>query len=91
VINIAGRIEELAQKSLAEKEEQQKFYSELVAYTEMKGYKEGFAAVKFKEKYGDYPKGLHKVPLPVSPKTLSWLKHRAIAYAKSKNSKLGRI
>jgi hypothetical protein len=64
--------------------ENQKFYSELIFYAKARGYKEGYAAVKYKEKYGVYPRGLHMNPIPTSYKTSAWIKSRNIAWVKAK-------
>ena len=64
--------------------ENQKFYSELIYFARARGYKEGWAAHKYKEKYGVYPNGLSQSAIPTSYKTSSWIKSRNIAWAKSK-------
>jgi len=50
----------------------------------MKDYKEGWAAVQFKAKYGVYPNGYSANPAPPDAKTLSWIKSRTIAWVKAK-------
>jgi hypothetical protein len=50
----------------------------------MRGYKEGWAAHKYKEKYGTFPKGLHTNPQATSSKTANWIKSKNIAWAKAK-------
>ena len=63
-----------AKKELAEKEkaaraekkkqgEPQAFYSGLLDFAERRGFKEGWAANKFREKYGIWPDKLRKVPM----------------------------
>jgi superfamily II DNA or RNA helicase len=64
---------------------QRRFYAELVCIARERGYKRGWAAWKFKEKYGHWPNGFdHLAPLPPSDGTLRWVKSRQIAYAKSR-------
>jgi DNA repair protein RadD len=66
------------------REDKQRFYSELVFVAQSRGYKPGWSAVKYKEKFGVYPKGLFEVPMTPSHATLNWIKSRQIAWAKSK-------
>jgi DNA repair protein RadD len=83
VQNVAGKMEELDFKGNKGFDKQQ-FYSELLFYARTKGYNEGWAAHKFKERVGTFPKGLEKTSRMPSMETSSWIKSRMIAYAKSK-------
>lgn len=59
------------------------FYRQLKHYAQARGFKRGWVAHKFREKYGHWPNGLdHLAPMPPSPTTLSWIKSRAIAFAR---------
>jgi hypothetical protein len=62
------------------------FFAELQYYGRTKGYKEGWAAIKYKEKFGVYPNGLRVSPKPPSTPTLKWIKSRTIAYVKGKQA-----
>jgi superfamily II DNA or RNA helicase len=84
VLNVPGQLTELEMTKREALSENQKFYSELIFYAKARGYKEGYAAVKYKEKYGVYPRGLHTTPMPTSHKTSSWIKSRNIAWVKAK-------
>jgi hypothetical protein len=53
-------------------------------YGKMKGYKDGWAAMKYREKFDVYPNGIRVEPIPTSAKTMGWIKSRLIAYSKSK-------
>jgi hypothetical protein len=53
----------------------------------MRGYKEGWAYFKYKEKYGVHPMGLHANPLATTNKTSAWIKSRNIAWARGKAKK----
>jgi hypothetical protein len=80
---VAGKLEELnfsTNKSI----DRQKFYSELIYYARSRGYKDGWAYHKFKEKFGTEPKGLKLEAVPPSIETSGWIRSRMIAYAKSK-------
>ena len=83
MIDKPGEMVELEGKAITIADKQ-KFYSELIYMTQTRGYKEGWAAWKFKEKFGVFPRSLQKVPTTPSLTTLSWLKSRAIAYSKRK-------
>jgi len=61
----------------------QDFYSELLHYAKERNYKEGWAAHKYKEKYGHFPNGLHKTTRPTSLTTANFIKSRYIAWSKS--------
>jgi superfamily II DNA or RNA helicase len=60
------------------------FYSELVYYAKKKGFKEGWAKYKYKEKFGVFPQAIPVEVRPPSTTTLKWIKSRFIAFNKSK-------
>jgi len=63
------------------------FLAELRCYAIQHGYKPGWSAVKFKDKFGYWPDRSmeHDPPaLIVSPQTANWIKSRNIAWARSK-------
>jgi superfamily II DNA or RNA helicase len=67
----------------------QLFYSELLGWVREqnakgKDRKEGWAAYKFKDKFGKWPNGLHKTTKPVSVQTRNWIKSTFIRQAKRK-------
>ncbi|MCG5526870.1 MULTISPECIES: DEAD/DEAH box helicase [Halorhodospira] len=67
--------------------EQARFYAELRGVAQQRGYKDGWAANKFKEKFGTWPNhpSLRNVaPREPGPAMLSWVKSRQIAFAKGK-------
>jgi DNA repair protein RadD len=61
------------------------FYSELRFFALERRYKAGWAALQFKERFGDWPpRSWNDNPLlPPSPATVNWIKSRWIARAKS--------
>jgi DNA repair protein RadD len=68
-------------------EERETFLSELKAYTQAHGYKPGWASLKYKEKFGDWPpREIEHTPaaLIISPTVTMWIRSRQIAFAKSK-------
>lgn len=68
-------------------EEKQNWYSMFIGHAKSKNYSEGWAAHKYREKIGVWPKGLHKTPRPASPEFTAYMKHLAIKFAKSKKNK----
>lgn len=60
------------------------FYAELRYYAMSRGFREGWAAHKYKEKFGVFPNNIPKNVKPVSQQTMNWIKSRLIAYQKSK-------
>jgi DNA repair protein RadD len=60
------------------------FWRELKYIAADRGYKHGWVAYKFKDKYGYWPKGLDRLGgLPPSQATLNWIRSRTIAFVKS--------
>lgn len=85
VITTPGELEELeGGKNIADRQIKQQWYSQLLAVARARGYKEGWAANKYKEKFTVWPRGLVHEEAPVSPEVASWVKSRQIAWAKSK-------
>jgi DNA repair protein RadD len=69
------------------KDEKSAFYAQLMGYAQSRGYASGWAAHKFREKFNVWPDGYKNVPaMEPTPKVLSWIKSRQIAWAKSKQS-----
>jgi len=87
IINVAGELTELEMTTRKVLSDNQNFYSELIYFARLRGYKEGWSAHKYKEKYGAFPKGLHTNPIPTTAKTSSWIQSRNIAWAKMNANK----
>jgi len=83
VESVAGEMQEL--KTGKTKVDRQGFFSELLFYAKERGYNPNWAAHKFKDKFGAWPRGLHEVPATYSEETSRWIKSRAIAWAKARN------
>jgi len=54
-----------------------------------RGYKPGWAAYKYKEKFGAWPPRGNVVPIEPSPEVLSWVRSRMIAYARRPQASRG--
>lgn len=67
----------------APKEERQEVYAQLRHIALDRGYKEGWAAHKYKEKFGVWPRGLDDISKPPTQALMNWVRSRQIAYAKA--------
>jgi len=84
VASVAGELQELGAGMGNFRTEQQQFYSQLLYYSRMRGYKDGWVAHKYKEKFNVWPRGLQQVPVPTEQKTVRWIQSRNIAWAKAR-------
>lgn len=84
VIHEAGEL--VALTGDASKGDKQDVYSQLLHIVTERGYKEGWAAHKFKERFGVWPRGLEDVPKAPTSTLLNWIRSRQIAYSKSKKA-----
>ncbi len=73
-----------AQAQVYSETERRGFYQELRAIAQMRGYRDGWVAYKFKDKFGVFPPWDYKRLAPLAPTdaTLRWVKSRNIAFAK---------
>ncbi len=85
VQQVAGTVEEFARKTI-EKTERQDFYSQLLGLAQARGYVEGWAAHKFKEKFDVFPSGLAKNPTECGPKVANYVRSRQIAWGKRRTA-----
>lgn len=81
---VNGQLEELAATNKQLVMDNKQFYAELLYYSKEKGYKDGWAANKYKEKFGVFPRSIPKEIAPTTLPTMKWIQSRNIAYAKSK-------
>lgn len=84
VSSVPGEMLELSAANAKLDITRQAFYSQILYYARSRGFKDGWAAHKYKEKFGSFPRGLKQVAEPVTKETAGWIKSRAIAFAKSK-------
>jgi hypothetical protein len=83
VTAVPGEMEELAGSGKLKKEKRE-WYGQFLFVCQDRGYKPGWAANKFKEKFGSYPNGLHADPVPPQPEVAKWLKASHIRFMKSR-------
>lgn len=88
---LPGQMHELEMGSKANRDTpwpaKQAFYAGLKSYGEERGYKPGFAAVQYKEKFGVWPNDarLRDVqPGPITADVANWIRHQRIRAAKAK-------
>jgi superfamily II DNA or RNA helicase len=69
-------------------EERSAFYRELRAVAQIRGYKDGWTAHKFRERFGQFPPWDYRQLQPKTPSdaTFRWVKSRAIAWAKARSA-----
>lgn len=66
-------------------ETKEQFYSELILYGDIKGYKKGWAANQYREKYGVWPNKINPhESKAVGDLVSNWIKHQAIKRSRSK-------
>lgn len=91
--NTAGTLGEFKGKKIkGTPAEKAAFHAELKCYAASKGYKPGWAANKYREKFDVWPVGdIKHVPpaATVSVSTRQWIQSRNIAWAKRKNPRAG--
>ena len=81
--SVSGEMHELVAGVKVGKDNKQDFYSQMLYYARAKGFNEGWAAHKYRAKFGVWPKGMHLIAKEPSVETLGWLKHQQIKYSKA--------
>jgi DNA repair protein RadD len=76
-------------KVIAPEHDRLHWFAMLTAIAIERGYKSGWAAVNFKEKFGTWPPVRTVAPIEPSPEVRSWVRSRMIAYAKRKQAERG--
>lgn len=66
--------------------DRERFHAQLMWIVNERNYKPGWAAMKFKEKFGAWPKwGAMPTPIPPDPEVRSWVRSRQIAWARAQD------
>jgi len=82
ITTVSGVMEELkGQKGVGV--DRQKFYSELLFIAQARSYKSTWAAHKYRDRFGVWPRNLIETTSMPSPETARWVKSRQIAWAKT--------
>lgn len=82
VTAVPGEMEELTAGTM--KKQRQEWYGQLVHICRERGYKPGWAAQKFKTKFGSWPNGLQEVAIPPSLEVQKWIRSEQIRWAKGR-------
>lgn len=64
--------------------EPESFYKQLLWYCQERGWAPGWAAHKYREKFGNWPSRGWKEPMEPTPELRSWVRSKMIAWSKSK-------
>ena len=88
VSSVEGRLHELAANVKGNVADKQQFYSELLYYAQHREYNVHWAAHKFRDKFGAWPKGLHTIPSAPQKNTLNWIKSKNIAFSLKRRKEL---
>jgi DNA repair protein RadD len=77
-----------AQPPVHDENQRADFFQQLRAVQQMRGYKKGWAAHKFKEKFGTFPPWPYNDLPPIAPTdaVLRWIKSRNIAFYKAQRT-----
>jgi len=71
-------------KAVSDPNEQMRWHAMLAYIAAERGYKTGWVAHKFKQKFGHWPPTRSITPVEPTPEVRSWVRSRDIAYAKAK-------
>jgi DNA repair protein RadD len=79
-------LEITARKPKFSSADKQRFYSELLSIARQRGRSTGWVSNTYRDKVGVWPRGLSEQPLPPSPETLGFVRHKDIAFAKRRGA-----
>ena len=65
-------------------DDKQEFYSGLLEHARIKGYKRGWAANNYREKFGVWPQTILHIEGPIVPSVANWILKKNIAWARAK-------
>ncbi len=84
VKTVSGELTQLCGKAVKhDKDTKQKWYSMLLSIRDQRGYKDGWAANQYRQKFGVWPKGLSEIRMRPSGEVNNFVISRQIAFAKS--------
>jgi len=82
-------VELTPKKRAATQAEKQLFYSMALHMAKSRGYSDGWAGHKYRDRFGVWPRGLSRISTPPDQAFLNWEKSRRIAWAKRKAKEAG--
>lgn len=87
VLHVAGTLAEVKRgKAGPTDAEKAAFFGQLRYIAMEKAYKPGWASIKYKEKFQEWPADSNQAPVEATPEVMNWVKSRQIAYAKAKRA-----
>jgi len=84
ITHMDGELSEFGAPARITRGEKQQLFSMLLYIARSRGYKEGWAKHKYRERTGVWPQGLSPNPIPPTPEVRSWVMSQQIRWAKSK-------
>lgn len=83
-----GELKELKKPKRKEftQDEKQRWFSMLLGVVQQRGYKSGWAANQYKQKFGVWPRGLSEHSIEPDIDVLNYVKHSMIRYAKRRRA-----
>jgi len=84
-----GELKKLERKEKFSMQTKQQWYSGLLSICRNKGYKEGWVARKYRDKFGVWPKGVEHYAIEPTPEVRSWVLSQQIRFAKSQERNRG--
>jgi superfamily II DNA or RNA helicase len=84
VDHVPGTLNELTGLPVGSGDDRQVTYSQLLCMARRRGYAEGWAAHKYRDRYGAWPDGLEKVEAEPTRKTEQWVRSQMIRFAKAR-------
>ncbi len=88
VVTVPGELQELDGniRHISDRQVKQDWYSQLLEICRARQYSEGWAANKYREKFGVWPRNLDRTPKPPTHEVMNWVKSRNIAWARSRRA-----
>lgn len=87
ITEVPGELQELVMgENVRDLIKKQEFYGQLLTLAQERGYSEGWVSHKYREKFTVWPRGLQRIPMPVSLEVARWIKSRQIAWAKARKA-----
>jgi len=80
-----AKVEKKPKKERLHKSEEQAFYSGLIDFGQRRGFKPGWAANKFKERFGVFPRKLNPVPMSPRKAVIEFIKESQRKWREQKN------
>lgn len=84
VVHLPGELSELTGLPAGTRDDRQAVYSGLLHIAAEKGYTDGWAAYRYRERFGAWPNGLLREPATPTPELRRWYRAQMIRWAKSR-------